>query len=104
MNGGPRCQVDIASQLALLVAFLVAEWPDGQRHAVAKSFGEGGDPLRVAAGVKIGEDANAIAGRALVILRSLVRVVFDDPDTALVVHGDAGGRDDVGLLGDEIEY
>src|SRR5205807_4488320 len=43
-----------------------------------------------------------IAGRALVLFRTLMRVVLDHPDSSLPIHGDAGRRDDVGFLGNKL--
>ena len=39
---------------------------------------------------------------AFVLGRALVGVVLDDPDAAALVHGDAGGGDEVGFLGDQL--
>ena len=46
---------------------------------------------------------HAITLGAFVIFRPKMGVAFDDDDAALGVHTEAGGGDDVGRLGDELD-
>src|SRR5581483_5580809 len=68
-----------------------------------EAIGEGGDLAKLAVVAGVAENADAVALVALVIGGPLVRVVLDDPDAALLIDGQASRRDDVRLLGDQLD-
>ena len=54
-------------------------------------------------GVEVGEDANAVARRVPCSSPAAGGCGSDHPDAALLVHGQAGRRDDVRLPGDQLD-
>lgn len=67
-----------------------------------KSLGPGRNLAGLAVRTEVLKDANAVAGRALVLGRPLMGVVLDDPDSAALIHGNAGRRDDVRFGSDQL--
>ena len=74
-----------------------------QIHCMPKTLGKRAPMVEPPIAIRVGHHANAIACRPLVIFRALMRVRFDHQQSALAVERHPDRRDDLRLLGHQLQ-
>lgn len=77
---------------------------DGNTHGVFEAVGEDDDLVGSVVAVGILHHQDAVAGVAFGAGRWEVSVAFDGPDAARMIDVDAGRRDNIGMLGEQLDF